>query len=170
MMKKALFYLLPTLFRTNRRNHFLHTDQSSTDKDSLKTLLDTITAWCVANEFLIRESPIHTNAINGKLRQTIYTLNLKRLSTDQYLTELLDLLTDTTFDKTTSRLIDLHIQIITEIDPRFLNLYINKLHYVLTTIYPDETPEWRWEEIFTTYPYLWLLFPIQRIMRQMTPL
>jgi hypothetical protein len=83
----------------------------------------------------------------------------------------LALFEDTEFDKTTSRLYDLHLRLLTEIDSRTLNLYINNLTYGLTTLYSlEEDDVIPWEELFRTYPYLWILFPIQQIMRDVTPI
>jgi hypothetical protein len=176
VIQRALLFLVPTYFQLSRKSKdLLSTDALSSDTEALKRLNDDVTLWCVSNEFIIKSGDglkflpnITTTDMSNKLCRYIYSLNLKRLRVDPYLGELLVLMKDTEFDKTTSRLIDLHIQIITEHDARFINLYINRLVYALNTLYPNDN-EHSWQEIFTDYPYLWLLFPIQRLLRRLTP-
>lgn len=171
-MKKA-FFLIPSFFKINKT--IVSTDERSVDKESLQSLREYVTLWCIANKFLIPThnasyAPnINPSEMDNNLRHYIYSLNYKRLCIDSYLQELLVRLQDTSNDKTTSRLIDLHIQITTDIDPRFVNLYVNKLIHTLTYVYPDDNVDHEWETIFSQFPYLWLIYVIQNIMRATTP-
>lgn len=169
------FQFLPFSFQFGRMR--VSTEETDTDRRSLTTLNDKVDAWCLSNAFLMRtpthtiEPNINSAAMSNKLRSYIYTLNFKRLCVDSHLENLLQILEDTPFDKTTSRLFDLHIEITTEIDPRFLNLYINKLIYALEALYPDdEEADYTWSDIFKIHPTLWLIYVIQRRMWAASPL
>jgi len=148
------------------------TTQRPADILSQQTLDTRITRWCVFNQLLITdqngENPIANimgNDLSLRLPRYIYTMNLKQLCRSDFFEETLRVLEDTEFDRPVSRLVDLHVQLLSELDPMFLNLYIGKLIYALTEAYPNDPPELSWSMIFTAYPYLWTLFPIQRIMR-----
>jgi hypothetical protein len=171
-MKRA-FSFIPAFFKIGGKK--ISTDETVQDHESLETIKALVTHWCVANGFLLRINTavvpnIKADALDSKLKEYIYSLNFKRLCVNTYLQELLVLLQDTPHDKTTTRLVDLHIQIMTEVDPKFINLYINKLIHVLSELYPDDVYDHEWEVLFTQFPYLWLIYFIQNIMRSATPL
>lgn len=175
LFRKTVLYLLPVVYKLN--GYKLETAHEPQDQASLRQLFDRIRHWCILNQFLIPTLSeeyvpnITGNSLDNKIRIFIYEMNFKRLCVKDYLTDALVLFEDTEFDRTTSRLYDLHIRLLTEIDSRTLNLYINNLHHGLTTIYSlEEDDVISWEELFTTYPYIWLLFPIQQIMRDATPI
>jgi len=171
-MKKA-FSFLPSFFKIDRQ--IVSTDERTSDKESLNTVRQYVTQWCILNKFLIPSRNdsyvpnINPNEMDNQLRDYIYSLNFKRLCIDSYLQDLLSRLQDTEHDKTTTRLVDLHIQIMTDVDPRFINLYINKLIHTLSEIYPDDNVDHTWQDIFEQLPYLWLIYVIQNIMRFATP-
>lgn len=172
-MKKA-FSFIPSIFKID--GCVILTDEKPSDRKSLELIHEYVTIWCISNQFLLPSQNggyvpnIDPSQINNRLREYIYTLNFKRLCIDSYLQELLIRLNDTEYDKTTTRLIDLHIQILTDIDTRFINLYINKLIYVLSTIYPDDVIDHEWEMLFKQFPYLWIIYIIQHIMRHAMPM
>lgn len=166
---------VPSIFKIGKK--LTDTTQRPEDIVYLKKMYDAITQWCVQNEFLIltrsgdRYVPnIASVSMDSRIRNYIHDLNLKQLHIGSHLDEALALFRDTEYDKTMTRLIDLHIQISVEIDPRFLNLYINKLLFVLMRYQKgDEEETFDWADIFAEYPYIWLLFPIQWIMRSAVP-
>lgn len=168
------FFFLPSFFKIN--GQYVSTDQIETDQRSLQTIRSYVTHWCIANRFLLNVKGdtyvpnINRKDLDGELKTHIYTLNFKRLCIDTYLQELLVRLEDTEHDKTTTRLVDLHIQIMTDVDTRYVNLYINKLIYTLSNIYPEDNVDHEWEDLFERFPYLWLVYIIQMIMRQATPM
>ena len=175
-VRRTILSLVPVLFRFGR--YRLETEHSTQDTASLQAMFDCIRKWCVVNQFLVHTSdgrsyvPNITGAeLNNRLRSFIYSTNFKQLCVREHLNTALAMFQDTNFDHTTSRLYDLHLRLITEIDSRVLNLYLNTLHHGLTTLYPRDEDEdvIPWEEIFRTYPSIWLLFPIQQIMRDHTP-
>ena len=175
---KTFLYMLPSTFKLGRQK--IETAHLPHDTESLKFLYDAIKKWCILNKFLIPTNDntayvpnIATTDLSGKLCIFIYELNFKRLCVNEYLNDALLLFQDTEFDRTTSRLYDLHLRLLTEIDSRFLNIYINNLHYGLSTLYSNNTSDEEvtsWESIFQTYRYIWILFPLQQIMRDHTPL
>ena len=180
LFHKTLLHILPSRFKIGR--DVIDTAQESQDRESLRELYTLVTKWCVYHKFLIltdtgsRYVPnITKQDMRDQLCNFVYVVNFKRLCIPSYLDDALMLLRDTAFDKTISRLCDLHLRIVTEIDPRFLNLYVNKLEYALTHLYVEEDEEdaekpLSWSTLFSTYPYLWLLFPIQQLMRDLTPI
>lgn len=163
--------IIPAVFKFGRTDHYSH--HQANDIQSLKSLYNIITQWCIVNNFIIlsykedRYVPnITGSSMDFRIRQYIYELNIKRLCVSENLNEALTLFEDTEYDRTMSRLIDLHIQILAEVDSRFLNIYINKLIHGLSTLYKDDPAvDVKWSDIFTNYPYLWLLFPLQWLMR-----
>jgi hypothetical protein len=170
---KTLLFLLPTAFQIGRQR--LDTAQLPHDQESLNALYTAVRRWCILNEFLITTADgsrlvpnIAKPGMDNKIRTFIYEANFKRLNVRSRLNIALALFKDTEFDNTTSRLIDLHIRLLTELDSRFLNLYINKLHHGLMAFYPETEESAEvvpWEEVFAKYPFFWLLFPIQQLMR-----
>jgi hypothetical protein len=173
---KTVLYLLPIAYKLGRQR--LETSHEPQDPASLRLLFDRIKQWCIINQFLTPANVtggyvpnIAGKSLDNNIRNFIYGMNFKRLCVRSYLDDALALFEDTEFDKTTSRLYDLHLRLLTEIDSRTLNLYINNLTYGLTTLYSlEEDDVIPWEELFRTYPYLWILFPIQQIMRDVTPI
>ncbi|CAK9253466.1 unnamed protein product [Sphagnum jensenii] len=129
--------------------------------------------WCLQNAFLVSSQTdlqtyhpnITSDANDFNFRAYIFSFNLKALCHEHYYDEMLSFLQDTAYDHVVSRLLDLYIQVTTEIDPMFLNLYVGKLEYSLTLIGTD-TPEIPWSRIFNKHPYIWLLFIIQSLMRE----
>ena len=168
------FFFIPAFFKIGGTK--VPSESKESDKESLQQLRTYVIEWCIKNNFLIPNRNtdsympnIATTDLDSRLRVYIYSLNFKRLCIKSYLNELLMLLKDTEYDKTTSRLIDLHIQITTEMDSRYVNLYISKLIHTLKNLYPDDVFDHEWEVIFTKFPYLWLIYLIQVVMRQATP-
>ena len=172
---KDLFELVPTAF--GNRGQVISTNNEPEDPASLKQMQEIIIRWCVTNQFFITTASgdryvpnLASASIDCKLRHYIYELNLKRLCVSERFNDALMIFADTDYDKTMSRLIDLHLQIITEVDAGFVNLYINKLVHGLTALYEaDKDTDLSWREILTDYPYFWVLFPIQWIMRNTNP-
>lgn len=176
MSKRSFFSFIPLAFRIN--GHNVETKQMPEDIVSLKMLYEIVTRWCISNDLLIltkvgdRYVPnIAEPGLENRIRNFIYNLNLKYLGVSTNLNEALVLFEDTEYDHLTSRLIDLHIRIVTEVDPRFINIYINKLVYTLDLLYKDnELVDLSWErDILPQHPFLWLLFIIQTIMRDSSP-
>ena len=167
------FFFIPSFFKLNGKK--ISTDEQDGDIETLQLIKTYVTQWCVSNKFLLKTEfgtyvpNIINNELDNELRLHIYTLNFKRLCIDANLQDLLVRLQDTKHDKTTTRLVDLHIQLMTDIDSRFLNVYINKLIYTLETLYPDDVIDHTWNDLFSRIPYLWLIYVIQNIMRQLTP-
>lgn len=155
----------------------VETTQRAEDVASQREMDLRVTRWCVFNRFLIQDAAgqglvanIAGTDMSLRLPRYLYAMNLKQLCKEDFFAETLAFLQDTDFEHPISRLIDLHVQLLTELDARFLNIYHGKLIHALNTIYPHETPELPWVSIFAQYPYLWVLFPIQRIMRDATPM
>jgi len=177
-LRKTRLFLIPHFFKIEK--YIIDTTHQAQDATELRIMFDHIKHWCILNEFLIPTAleNVYFPNINGntslvRLPLFIYEVNFKRLCLRSYLKEALILFKDTEYDRTTSRLYDLHLRLLTETNPRILNLYINNLHHGLTTLYDDDFEDEEvlsWEDIFTTYPYIWLLFPIQQIMRDATPI
>ena len=173
---RDLLELIPSAFGI--RGQLVSTDQRPDDPASLKAMHEIIIRWCVTNEFLIltktgeRYVPnLATSTMECRLRHYIYDLNLKRLCVSTLFKEALTIFEDTDYDRNMSRLMDLHLQIITEVDSGFVNLYVNKLVHVHTELYVnDDEVDLSWTKLLADYPYLWLLFPIQWIMRNASPL
>ena len=176
--KKTAFSFIPPVF-VFKDGTRLDTTSDSGDVDSMKSIYSMVTQWCILNELLVpaiknKEQfvPNITTEMKSGLVSCIYSTNLKRLCVKEYLNDTLVQLNDTEQDNTMSRLIDLHIRILTEIDSTFLNLYVNRLIHTLSNLYPDLEKDEdliTWEDFFSEYPYLWLLFPIQWILRSTTP-
>jgi hypothetical protein len=177
-LRKSVLFLLPHYFKIGK--YVLDTTHQPQDAMELRIMFEHIKHWCVLNEFLVptkSENVYYPNIVGSasriRLQLFVYEINFKRLCMRSYLKEALILFKDTEYDCTTSRLYDLYLRLLTETNPRILNLYINNLHHGLTSLYVDDFENddiLSWEEIFTTYPYLWLLFPIQQIMRDATPI
>ena len=167
---------VPIIFGFRTKN--VESSYQSEDTTTLRSLHEQVIRWCINNEFLISTSNGERyvpNIVNGnmdtKLQEFIYSINLKQLCIKRRLDEALLVFSDTEYDRTMSRLIDLHVLIVTELDSRFINIYINKLIYVLSSIYKDdEDADLKWIDIFKNYPYLWLVFVIQNIMRTSSPM
>lgn len=167
------FFFIPSFFKINKKQ--IDTHETPHDRESLELLNTYVTRWMITNRFLYKNGNdyrpnIDPKNLHGTIPSHIYTLNFKRLCIDAHLQDLLIRLKDTEHDRTTTRLIDLHILIMTDIDPRFLNLYISKLIYTLKHLYPDDVVDHDWEDLFHDMPYLWLIYVIQNIMRQFTPI
>ena len=160
--------VLPVEMRIDGR--YFDTEEQPQDKESAQALKNMITLWCVENKLLGRQGDRLYPELGSHFTDHIYSLNFRQLCQDQTLQNLLALLKDTTEDRRTTRLIDLYVQICLVVDARFLNLYLNKLVYLLDNIYPDAAADHDWETIFKTYPYLWLLQLIQSVLREHTPL
>lgn len=167
------FSFLPSFFKIDKRK--ISTDEIEGDNVSLQLMKSYVKNWCIANKFLLATQGgtyvpnITPDAMDNTLRAHIYSVNFKRLCIDANLQELLIQLQDTQHDKTTTRLVDLHILLMTDIDPHFLNLYISKLIYTLETLYPEDVVDHEWTSLFARIPYLWLIYVIQHIMRQAAP-
>lgn len=175
MLKDAMLTLIPLFFRYRGGGGRITTAAQPSDEANQKQMNREIITWCIVNEFLLQTTtgsyqPNITTmeTMASRFCQHIFAMNLKRLCVSSCLNELLTLMCDTDYDKTTSRLIDLHIHLVTELDTRFLNNYTNKLYHVLSTVCPDTDTDTTWQELFQTYPYLWLLFPIQHVLRSTT--
>ena len=173
--KKQELVLIPSSMMIGGKE--IDTAQRPEDIVTQQNLTSRVVKWCIFNSFLIMDlqgkNPVANITgvdLKSRLPQYIYTMNLRRLCNQEFFNETLVFMADTDFDRPLSRMIDLHIQLATELDPRFLNLYIHKLIYTLDNVYPDEVPEVSWQTIFTSYPYLWVLFPIQKVMREATPI
>ncbi len=169
---------VPTWFKIGRTK--LATEQIEADKESLLKLKAMVLEWCIFNNFMLRGVgdsllPNLDTSMGSRMRLYIYNLNFKSLCMQDNLNAFLDILRDTSFDQTTSRLHDLYINVVMELDARYVNLTINKLVHALNTVCPEgddddeDNPDLLWTEIFQHYPYFWLVFLIQSLMRTFTP-
>lgn len=165
---KTKITVLPVQIRID--GQYFDTEEQPQDKESAHALKQLVTVWCVENKLLFRKNEKLYPTLDSHFTDHIYTVNFRQLCQDTVLQELLVILEDTEQDRRTTRLIDLYIQICLTIDSRFLNLYINKLIHLLENIYPDAAADHDWETIFATYPYLWLIYVVQSVLREHTPL
>lgn len=171
--------VVPYIFTYQGRE--IYTEEQPQDKESLEKLKTLVVRWAIDNKFLTittgsyqKDSKVIPNIITEGSKKPlidyIYTLNFKVLYMKSNLDLLLRMLADTEQDKTISRLLDLQTKILMEVDSRFMLCYINKLIYILESTYPGVVREHTWSDIFKTYPYIWLIYELQNIMREYTPI
>ena len=171
--------MLEWLRKRNKRTVRQTVGWVESDYDSLAILHELVEVWCIHNKFLLLTDEVNkylpnitTNA-DSKLPYNIYQINFKILIIESIFNKFLATCHDTTHDYTTSRLIDLHIRCMTELDSKFVDKYISKLKSNLESVeylYKVEDDYISWDNIFKKVPHIWLIYIVQNIMRDYTPM
>ena len=163
-------------------NKSLSTIWGDADRVEQVRLHEMVTTWCRDNNLLISNatgSDLIPNMSNGnavgRLGIYLYSINIKVMNECDVFDTLVRVLRDTEYDRLSSRLLDLYIQVCVELDAEFVNIYVNKIKYMLVHIAKittplADTPEYPWDMVFDTMPHIWLVYVIQNILRSHTPL
>ena len=132
-----------------------------------------ITEWCAHNQYLrelapgtsyVAIVPKNTGSLNHIIMMTSFRGLAKRSALDAWVETIADVNDDQALDQ----LISYIPTLLTEVDPHYVDLYINRLYRGLDAV-RDPSDDLRWDTIHTELPFLWFMYAIQQKMQSYTP-
>ena len=153
-------------------------------KEEIAWIESAIQSWCICNDFLKHvgytttphgNRPNYAPNItedNNSIVDVLFTKNLRTLDRRDECNAFIAYIVDTDFDFTMNSILQLHTDILCHTQPSVVEKHITLLYTSLQQYAnlnkntQDNTMYQTWETIHRNYPFMWLIYDIQRILQQ----
>lgn len=133
-----------------------------------QSFFDTLlTQWCVNNNYLRPQGLDQYETVvprnTGSLNNVILLVSFRSLTKRDTLEAWIESIADKNDDQSLDQLICYIPTLVSEVDPHYIDLYINRIYRGLDAV-QDPNSDLRWSDIHRMYPFLWLVYAVQQKM------
>lgn len=147
----------------------LDVTQDVSDDASQRMMIEHVEQWCKAQHYIVNGiSQVTSPKGAANIPTMLHNLDFRSLVYADNLDALLGTLRDTEIEYDMARILNLHVELISLGDPGYLTKFINKLYHALSLTSPKDADH-TWSDIHKGFPYLWILYVIQIVLRKHAP-
>jgi hypothetical protein len=171
LFKKEYIYITNKPFIQTLSKDTSYSKKMTTQDLHMQNLMfDYVDTWCRSQGWIEENDTILVSADREfyDVKSMVGGFLYRDMLLEDYRTSILRLLVDTEIDHTTSRVLNLHLSIISLIDTSYLDMYINRLYKGLeiTEEPQGQDTDMTWKQFHLNYPYFWVFFLLQSTLHK----